>query len=105
MAIKLIDRGARANVRVLREELVNHRSLDGHPHIIGLKVQDATMRSWHVSCCWGSGLSSLPWRLQPTKPSEWTGSLFIAAWRGSVRDGRAVSGVLPYTEGANEKWL
>jgi hypothetical protein len=40
VAIKLIDRGARANVRVLREELVNHRSLDGHPHIIGLKVRE-----------------------------------------------------------------
>ena len=38
VAIKLIERGARANVRVLRSELVNHCRLDGHPHIIGLKV-------------------------------------------------------------------
>ena len=38
MAIKLIERGARATARVLRSELVNHRRLDGHPHIIGLKV-------------------------------------------------------------------
>ena len=38
VAIKLIDRGSQANARVLRSELVNHRRLDGHPHIIGLKV-------------------------------------------------------------------
>ena len=41
MAIKLIDRGSQANARVLRAELVNNRRLDGHPHIIGLKVGGA----------------------------------------------------------------
>ena len=41
----MIDRGARANLRVLREELVNHRSLDGHPHIIGLKVRRRLLSS------------------------------------------------------------
>lgn len=38
VAIKLVDRGSRANARVLRSELLNNRRLAGHPHIIGLKV-------------------------------------------------------------------
>jgi len=31
VAIKLVDRGSRANARVLRSELLNNRRLAGHP--------------------------------------------------------------------------
>ena len=37
-AIKLMERGPARDPMALCQELMNHYSLSGHPHIIGLKV-------------------------------------------------------------------